>query len=50
MLNNHYVTKLINLEGVKFKNADIQEDTIRILIAPVHDIHLCPKCCRLTPI
>ncbi|HEV8051811.1 MAG TPA: ISL3 family transposase [Parachlamydiaceae bacterium] len=48
MLKNHYVTKLINLEGVKFKNIDIQDDKVRVLVAPVHDVHLCPKCCRPT--
>lgn len=48
MLKNDYVTKLINLEGVKFKNTDIQKDTVRILVTPEHDIQLCPKCCRPT--
>lgn len=48
MLKNDYVTKLINLEGIKFKYVDIQEDVIRILVAAVHDVQLCPKCCRPT--
>ena len=48
MLKNDYVTKLINLEGVKFKDLDIQEDTMRILVATVHNVKLCPKCCRPT--
>lgn len=48
MLNNDYVTKLINLEGVKFKDIDIQEDSVHILVAPVHDYCLCPKCLKPT--
>lgn len=48
MLKNDNITKLINLEGVKFKDIDIQEDKIRLLVAPVHDAGLCPKCCRPT--
>src|SRR5437016_14279636 len=48
MLNNNYVTKLINLEGVKFNDIDIQENTINIFVAPMHDVQLCPKCSRTT--
>ncbi len=44
MLKNDCVTKLINLEGVKFKNVDIQKDTINFFVIPMHDIQLCPKC------
>ncbi len=48
MLKNDYVTKLINLESVKFKDIDIQEDEIRFLVASEHDVGLCPTCCCLT--
>ncbi|MBA2726771.1 MAG: ISL3 family transposase [Parachlamydiaceae bacterium] len=48
MLKNDYVTKLINLESVKFKDVDIQKDEIRILVASEHDVGLCPTCCCLT--
>ena len=48
MLKNDCVTKLINLESVKFKDIDIQENTIRVLVAPMHDVGVCPKCCRPT--
>lgn len=48
MLKNECITKLINLEGVKFKDINIQKDTIRVLVAAVHDVQLCPTCCRLT--
>ncbi len=48
MLKNDYVTKLINLESVKFKDIDIQEDTVRVLVTPVHNAGLCPRCCRPT--
>ncbi len=48
MLKNDYVTKLINLESVKFKDIVIQEDTVRILVASAHDVQLCPKCCLPT--
>lgn len=48
MLKNNYITKLINLEGVKFKDIDIQEDVIRFFVAPLHDVQLCPKCCKPT--
>ncbi|KIC76030.1 hypothetical protein DB41_GP00010, partial [Neochlamydia sp. TUME1] len=44
MLNNDYLTKLINLEGVKFKDIYIQEDTVRVLITPINPIRLCPYC------
>ena len=48
MLKNDYVTKLINLERVNFKDVDIQEDEIRFLVTTEHDVGLCPKCCCLT--
>lgn len=48
MLKNDYVTKLINLKGVKFRDIDIQEDAVRVLVAPMHDAQLCPKCCQPT--
>lgn len=48
MLNDHCVTKLINLERVKFKYIDIQDDTIRIFVVPKHDVVMCPVCSRLT--
>jgi len=48
MLKNDYVTKLINLEGIKFKDIDIQEDTIRVFVTAKNDVHLCQKCCRPT--
>jgi len=48
MLKNDCVTKLINLEGVKFKNIDIQEDEICVFVVPLHDVQLCPKCSRPT--
>jgi transposase len=44
MLKNDYVTKLINLEGVKFKDIDIQEDSVHILVGLPHDFELCPTC------
>lgn len=46
MLKNDYVTKLINLEGAKFKNIDVQKDTVRFLVSGLQEVHLCPKCCR----
>ncbi len=48
MLKNDHITKLINLESVKFKSIDIQENTIRLLVAPMHDVGVCPKCSRPT--
>lgn len=45
MLNNHCATNLINLEGVKFKDIDIQEDRVRVLVTSVHNAQLCPHCC-----
>ncbi|KIC72048.1 Transposase [Neochlamydia sp. EPS4] len=48
MLNNDYLTKLINLEGVKFKDIYIQEDTVRILITPINPTLLCPYCSQPT--
>jgi transposase len=48
MLRNDYVTKLINLEGVKFKDVNIQEDTIDVFVVPIHDVQLCPECSRPT--
>jgi transposase len=48
MLKNDYVTKLINLEGVKFKDIHIQEDTIDVFVVSRHDVHLCPECSRPT--
>jgi transposase len=48
MLKNHYVTKLINLKGVKFKDIDIQEDTVHILVNSLHDFQLCKKCLEPT--
>ena len=48
MLKNDYVTKLINLERVKFKDIDIQEDRVHILVNSQHDFQLCPKCTKPT--
>ena len=48
MLRNDCITKLINLEGVKFQDIDIQWDTVRILVAGKHDVQLCPECSHLT--
>lgn len=48
MLNDHCVTTLINLERVKFKYIDIQDDTIRFFVVSKHDIIMCPECSRLT--
>lgn len=48
MLTNDYVTKLINLEGVKFKDIDIQEDSVHLLVSLLHDIQLCPRCLKPT--
>ncbi|MBA2727510.1 MAG: ISL3 family transposase [Parachlamydiaceae bacterium] len=48
MLKNDYVTKLINLESVKFKDVDIQQDEIRFLVTSEQGVGLCPKCCCLT--
>lgn len=48
MLNDHCVTALINLERVKFKYVDIQDDTIRFFVIPEHDVVMCPECSRLT--
>lgn len=54
MLKNDYVTKLINLEGVKFTDIDIQEDSVNILVSLEHDFQLCPTCliptCRLVDV
>jgi hypothetical protein len=36
MLKNDYVAKLINLKGVKFKNIDVQKDTVRFLVSGLH--------------
>ena len=48
MLNNHCVTTLINLERVKFKDVDIQDDTVRFFVISEHDVMMCPECSRLT--
>lgn len=48
MLKNDYVTKLINLEGVKFKDIDVQDDRVHILVRALHNFRLCPKCCKPT--
>jgi transposase len=48
MLSNHYVTKLINLEGIKFKEIYIQKDEVRILVVKDQDIEVCPKCLKAT--
>jgi len=48
MLKNECVTKLINLEGVNFKEADIQEDTIRFFVINPHNIGVCPKCAQVS--
>lgn len=48
MLKNDYVTKLINLEGVKFKDIDIQEDSVHLLVTSLHSLALCPKCLKPT--
>lgn len=48
MLRHHSVSKLINLKRVKFKSADIQEDVVRLFVAPEYDAVLCPECCKLT--
>lgn len=48
MLKNDYVTKLINLEGVKFTDIDIQEDRVDILVSTLHDLQLCPSCLKPT--
>lgn len=48
MLSNQYVTKLINLEGVKFKDIYIEQDEVRILVAKQSDIEICPQCGRPT--
>ena len=48
MLKNDYVTKLINLEGVKFKDIDIQGDRVKILVSSMHGLQLCPTCCKPT--
>src|ERR1700722_9804433 len=48
MLKNNYVTKLINLEGVKFNDIDIQEDRVHILVSSLHNLHLCPTCLKPT--
>ena len=42
MLKNECVTKLINLKGVNFKEADIQEDTVRFFVINSHNIGVCP--------
>lgn len=38
MLKTDYVTKFINLEGVKFKDINIQEDTIDVFVASKYDV------------
>jgi transposase len=48
MLKNDYVTKLINLEGVKFRNIDIQGDSVHILMTQIREFHLCPQCLKPT--
>lgn len=48
MLKNDCMTKLINLERVKFKDVDIQEDRVHIFVASMHDIQLCPNCHKPT--
>lgn len=48
MLKNNYVTKLINLEGVKFSDIDIQEDRVHILVSSLHELALCPTCLKPT--
>lgn len=48
MLKNDYVTKLINLEGIKFIDIDIQEDNVHILVSTLQDLQLCPTCCKPT--
>lgn len=48
MLKNDYVTKLINLEGVKFTDIDIQEDRVHILVSSLHNLALCPTCLKPT--
>ena len=45
MLSKHYVTKLINLEGVSFKDIYIQGDEVRIFVAKQYQTELCPTCC-----
>ena len=44
MLKNEYVTKLINLKEVKFKNIDIQEDRVHFFVSSLSNTHLCPTC------
>lgn len=48
MLRNDYVTKLINLEGVKFRDVDIQGDSIHFFVSPLHDFQLCQTCSKPT--
>jgi transposase len=48
MLSKDYVTKLINLEGVIFKDIYIQGDEVRIFVAKQHCVELCPTCGILT--
>jgi len=48
MLKNDCVTKLINLEGVKFIDINIQEDNVRIFVSTLQGLQLCPTCCKPT--
>lgn len=44
MLNKQYVTKLINLEGIKVKDIYIEGDEVRILVTKENELEICPKC------
>lgn len=48
MLRDDYVTKLINLEGVKFRDIDIQRDRVHVFVSSLHNMGLCPTCCKPT--
>jgi transposase len=48
MLNNEYITRLINLQGVVFENIDIQQDEVRILVESPCKLEVCPHCLHLT--
>ena len=46
MLNNQYITQLINLKGVIFKDLYFKDDTLRIFVASQHKAGICPHCCK----
>jgi transposase len=46
MLNEKYITKLINLERVNFKDLYFEVDTMRVLVALPQHAAICPCCLK----